>query len=144
MSETKKTKEVKKIERIKVDEMITLMNTFKDANAIERMTTNNDIAVEIYETSKPATRCGLWQRSATKYDLYIGFETPLYELSEVRKHLTYIDDKKMSKKEIMFRFVGKDAWQRVVKFVNEIKAKADKQETKETSKEIKESETIAN
>lgn len=144
MSETKKTKEVKKIERVKVDEMISLMNIFDKANAIERLTTNNDVAVEIYETSKPATRCGLWQRSATKYDLYIGFETPLYELSEVRKHLTYIDDKKMSKKEIMFRFVGKDAWQRVSKFVNEIKAKADKKEAKETSKEVEESETLAN
>ncbi len=144
MSETKKTKEVKKIERVAVDEMLKLMNIFEEAHATERMTTNNDVAVEIYETSRPATRCGLWQRSATKYDLYIGFETPIYELSEVRKHLTYIDDKKMSKKEIMFRFVGKDAWQRVTKFVNEIKAKADKQKEKETSKEVIESETIAN
>lgn len=132
-------KESKKVERVAVDEMLALMNIFEDANALERMTTNNDVAVEIYDTSRPASRCGLWQRSATKYDLYIGFDTPLYTLSEVRKHLTYVDDKKMSKKEIMFRFVGKDAWKRVSTFVKEIKAK----ETKAKEKETKELDAVS-
>ena len=139
MAKTNEKKEVKKIERVNVNEMIELMNIFENAEALERMTTNNDVAVEIYDTSRPATRCGLWQRSATKYDLYIGFETPIYTLSEVRKHLTYVDDKKMSKKEIMFRFTGKDAWSRTVKFVNEIHEK----ELKAKAKETKEVEIVS-
>lgn len=139
MSRTKEEKEVKKVT---VDEMITLMKVLSDS-ALERMTTNNDLAVEIFETSRPATRCGLWKRSETHYDLYIGFETPLYKLSEVRKHLTYVDDKKMSKKEIMFKFVGKDAWKRTNLFITSLQAKAEKEAEKATTIEVNESESDA-
>ena len=137
-----KTKEVKEVKKVTVDEMITLMKVLSET-AAERMTTNNDLAVEIFEASRPATRCGLWKRSETHYDLYIGFETPLYKLSEVRKHLTYVDDKKMSKKEIMFKFVGKDAWKRVNTFITSLQAKAEKEAEKETTVEVNESESDA-
>lgn len=139
-NENKKTVEKKEVRNVTYKDMYNLMKVF-DENAIERLTTNNDICVQLFDGSKPATRCELWKRSNSHYDLYVGNATNLYKLIESRKHLTYIDDKKMSKNELLIKFIDKnrkDAFSKVDKFVDEIVKKVEKEATKEIKEEKKE------
>lgn len=76
-----------------------------DNDVFVRLTTNNDLAVEIFDTALPATRCGLWQRGTTgkRYDLYIGNATRYYEIAKTLDNVVdYITDKNMSKNEVAF------------------------------------------
>lgn len=143
-------KEEKKVVTIK--EMLTVMKTL-DNKADERKTTTSDIAVQCLSTVN-AERIELWKRSNTHYDLYIGNVTnisknlnndfsSLKKLNNAISILTYVDDKKMSKREVLIKIIDRknDTFEVVKKVINELK-KYNK-EIKNTTKEIKESENKA-
>ena len=75
-----------------------------DKDVFVRLTTNDDLAVEIFDTASPNTRCGLWQRGkhGKRYDLYIGNATKYSEKAKTLNSVDYTTDKKMSKKEVAF------------------------------------------
>lgn len=98
------TETTKKTVALTQEELNNIMKTL-DNDVFVRLTTNNDLAVEIFDTALPATRCGLWQRGTTgkRYDLYIGNATQYYEVAKTLDNVVdYITDKNMSKKEVAF------------------------------------------
>ena len=101
------------------EELNNILKTL-DNDVFVRLTTNNDLAVEIFDTALPATRCGLWQRGTTgkRYDLYIGNATRYYEVAKTLDNVVdYITDKNMSKNEVAFlKLSQKD----VIELVNTI------------------------
>lgn len=143
---TTKKKETKKV--ITIKEMITVMKAL-DSKCDERKTTTADLAVQCLATDN-ANRIELWKRSETHYDIYVGNNTNVYKcfndnyksVLDIDKSIsvkTYVDDKKMSKKEIMFKIISKDAFNVVKKVVAEMKAIQ-----KAKTKEVVESEMVAN
>ena len=103
-----------------------------DNSIYERITNNSDVAIEIFDTTSPRTRCGLWQRGekGLRYDLYIGNETKYYNKAVTIAHQTYIDDKKMSKKEVAFL---KKSYDEIVSIINSLTATETKTTTKKTT-----------
>lgn len=98
------TETAKKNVALTQEELNNIMKTL-DKDVFVRLTTNNDLAVEIFDTALPATRCGLWQRGTTgkRYDLYIGNATRYYEVAKTLDNVVdYITDKNMSKNEVAF------------------------------------------
>lgn len=145
---TKTTKEIKKVT---VNDMLTVMKAL-DSKADERKTTTSDLAVQCLSTVN-AERIELWKRSESHYDIYIGNSTniaknlnndfsALTKIDNSIRILSYIDDKKMSKRETLIKIIKKEnSFDVVKKVVAELK-KYNK-EIKQTTKEIKESENIA-
>ena len=121
-NETKTTakNETKKVVRVEKATLIDLMKKL-DNSIYERTTNNSDVAIEIFDTTSPRTRCGLWQRGEKgfRYDLYIGNETKYYNKAVTIAHQTYIDDKKMSKKEVAFL---KKSYDEIVSIINSLTA----------------------
>ena len=115
------------------EEMLSIMIAL-DSNAHERIDNNGNRAVQLFEGGKPSTRCELWARSAQRYVLYVGNETEIYKKAVTIAHKTYVDDKKMSKKELMLEF---KTIEDVKAFVNQFKTTATKKATKTTKKEEK-------
>lgn len=85
------------------EELNDIMKTL-DNDVFVRLTTNDDLAVEIFDTTSPNTRCGLWQRGkhGKRYDVYIGNATKYSEKAKQLNSVDYTIDKKMSKKEVAF------------------------------------------
>lgn len=145
---TKTTKEIKKVT---VNDMLTVMKAI-DSKADERKTTTSDLAIQCLSTVN-AERIELWKRSESHYDLYIGNVTniarnlnndftALTKIDNSIRVLSYIDDKKMSKRETLIKIIKKEKCFDVVKkVVTELK-KYNK-EVKQTTKEVKESESLA-
>ena len=145
---TKTTKEVKKIT---VNDMLTVMKAL-DSKADERKTTTSDLAIQCLSTVN-AERIELWKRSESHYDIYVGNATNIAKnlnndfttftkMDNSIRILSYVDDKKMSKREVLIKIIKKEkAFDVVKKVVTELK-KYNK-ETKQTTKEVKESEMIA-
>lgn len=142
------TKEIKKVN---INDMLTVMKAI-DSKADERKTTTSDLAVQCLSTVN-AERIELWKRSESHYDIYVGNSTniaknlnndftALTKIDNSIRVLSYIEDKKMSKRETLIKIIKKEkALDTVKKVVNELK-KYNK-EVKQTTKEIKESEMIA-
>lgn len=132
-NETKTTakNETKKVVRVEKATLIDLMKKL-DNSIYERITNNSDVAIEIFDTTSPRTRCGLWQRGekGLRYDLYIGNETKYYNKAVTIAHQTYIDDKKMSKKEVAFL---KKSYDEIVSIINSLTATETKTTTKKTT-----------
>ena len=140
------TKEIKKIT---INDMLAVMKAI-DNKADERKTTTTDLAVQCLSTVN-AERIELWKRSESHYDLYIGNVTNISKnlnndfsvLTKIDKSIsikTYVDDKKMSKRETLIKIIKKEkSFDVVKKVVNELK-KYNK-EIKQTTKEIEESES---
>lgn len=128
---TKKTVETKKVVALTQDELNNVIKAL-DKDVFVRQTTNDDLAVEIFETALPRTRCGLWQRGkhGKRYDLYIGNETKYYNKAIELKHQTYVDDKNMSKKEVAFLKCSLDD---IKNIINELTKTETKKETKKTT-----------
>lgn len=102
---TKKNVATEKTVALTQEELNNIMKTLDEESIYARITTNTDLAVEIFDTTKPATRCGLWQRGTTgkRYDLYIGNATRYYEIAKTLDNVVdYITDKNMSKNEVAF------------------------------------------
>ena len=97
------TETVKKTVALTQEELNNIMKTL-DKDVFVRLTTNDDLAVEIFDTASPNTRCGLWQRGkhGKRYDLYIGNATKYSEKAKQLNSVDYTTDKKMSKKEVAF------------------------------------------
>lgn len=149
---TKTTKNTaKEVKKVTVNDMLAVMKTL-DNKADERKTTTSDLAIQCFSTVN-AERVELWKRSESHYDIYIGDVTnisknmsndfsALTKLDNSISIKTYIDDKKMSKRETLIKIIKKEkAFDVVKKVVSELK-KYNK-EVKQTTKEIKESELIA-
>lgn len=148
---TKSTTTKKEIKKVTVNDMLAVMKTL-DSKADERKTTTLDLAIQCLSTVN-AERIELWKRSESHYDIYIGNVTniaknlnndfsALTKLDNSIRVLSYIDDKKMSKRETLIKIIKKEKCFDVVKkIVAELK-KYNK-EVKQTTKEIKESEMIA-
>ena len=132
-----KNKEVKKVVVLTQEELNSIMKAL-DADVFVRQTTNDDLAVEIFDTTSPNTRCGLWQRGkhGKRYDLYIGNATVYAEKAQRLAFQTYIDDKKMSKKEVAFLKCSLDD---VKKIIDELTKKEEKKQT--TTKNKKQTTT---
>lgn len=149
-STTVKTTE-KEVKKVTVDDMLSVMKAL-DSKADERKTTTSDLAVQCLSTVN-AERIELWKRSETHFDLYIGNVTnisknlnndftALTKIDNSIRVLSYIDDKKMSKRETLIKIIKKEKCFDVVKKVVAELKKYNK-EVKQTTKEVKESETIA-
>ena len=97
------TETVKKTVALTQEELNNIMKTL-DKDVFVRLTTNDDLAAEIFDTASPNTRCGLWQRGkhGKRYDLYIGNATKYSEKAKQLNSVDYTTDKKMSKKEVAF------------------------------------------
>ena len=146
-----KTTTKKEIKKVTVNDMLLVMKAL-DNKADERKTTTSDLAIQCLSTVN-AERIELWKRSESHYDIYIGNVTniaknlkndftALTKIDNSIRVLSYIDDKKMSKRETLIKIIKKEKCFDVVKkVVNELK-KYNK-ETKQTTKEIKESELKA-
>ena len=141
----------KEVKKVTVNDMLSVMKAL-DNKADERKTTTSDLAVQCLSTVN-AERVELWKRSESHYDLYIGNVTniaknlnndftALTKIDNSIRVLSYIDDKKMSKRETLIKIIKKEKCFDVVKkVVTELK-KYNK-EVKQTTKEIKESELNA-
>ncbi len=148
---TKNTTTKKEIKKVTVDDMLTVMKTL-DSKADERKTTTSDLAVQCLSTVN-AERIELWKRSESHYDIYVGNVTnisknlnndfsALTKLDNSIRVLSYIDDKKMSKRETLIKIIKKEkSFDVVKKVITELK-KYNK-DAKQTTKEIKESEMLA-
>lgn len=148
---TKNTTTKKEIKKVTVNDMLTVMKSI-DSKADERKTTTSDLAVQCLSTVN-AERIELWKRSETHYDLYIGNVTniaknlnndftALTKIDNSIRVLSYVDDKKMSKRETLIKIIKKEKCFDVVKKVITELKKYNK-EVKQTTKEIKESENKA-
>lgn len=137
---TTKKEETKKVIALTQDELNNVIKAL-DKDVFVRQTTNDDLAVEIFETATPRTRCGLWQRGkhGKRYDLYIGNETKYYNKAIEIAHQTYVDDKKMSKKEVAFLKCSLDEIKNIIKELakTETKTKTTKTKTKTKKEESK-------
>jgi hypothetical protein len=134
------------VKKVTVNDMLTVMKAL-DSKCIERKTSNDDIAVQCFSTVN-AERCELWKRSESRYDIYIGNATNIAKtlnndfsaiknMSNAVSVLTYVDDKKMSKRETRIKISDKKgAFELVKKVVAELK----KSNKKVVTKEKKESE----
>ena len=143
-----KTTTKKEIKKVTVNDMLLVMKAL-DNKADERKTTTTDLAIQCFSTVN-AERVELWKRSESHFDIYIGNVTniaknlnndfsALTKIDNSIRVLSYIDDKKMSKRETLIKIIKKEKCFDVVKkVVNELK-KYNK-EVKQTSKEIVESE----
>lgn len=141
----------KEVKKITINDMLTAMKSI-DSKADERKTTTSDLAVQCLSTVN-AERVELWKRSESHYDIYVGNATniakslnndftALTKIDNSIRVLSYIDDKKMSKRETLIKIIKKEkAFDTVKKVVSELKKH--NKEVKQTTKEIKESETIA-
>ena len=132
-----KNKEEKKVVTLTQEELNSIMRAL-DKDVFVRQTTNDDLAVEIFDTTSPNTRCGLWQRGkhGKRYDLYIGNATVYAEKAQKLAFQTYIDDKKMSKNEVAFLKCSLDD---VKKIIEELTKKEEKKQT--TTKNKKQTTT---
>lgn len=135
-----KKEETKKVVALTQDELNNVIKAL-DKDVFVRQTTNDDLAVEIFETATPKTRCGLWQRGkhGKRYDLYIGNETKYYNKAIEIAHQTYVDDKKMSKKEVAFLKCSLDDIKNIINELTktETKKATTKTKTKTKKEEIK-------
>lgn len=141
----------KEIKKVNINDMLTVMKAI-DSKADERKTTTSDLAVQCLSTVN-AERIELWKRSESHYDIYVGNATniaknlnndfsALTKIDNSIRVLSYIDDKKMSKREVLIKIIKKEkSFDVVKKVVTELK-KYNK-EAKQTTKEVKESEMIA-
>ena len=145
----KSTTTKKEIKKVTVNDMLLVMKAL-DNKADERKTTTTDLAVQCLSTVN-AERIELWKRSESHYDIYIGNVTNIAKnlnndfsaLTKIDNSIsikTYVDDKKMSKRETLIKIIKKEKCFDVVKkIVTELK-KYNK-EFKQATKEIVESET---
>lgn len=143
-----KTTTKKEIKKVTVNDMLLVMKAL-DNKADERKTTTTDLAIQCFSTVN-AERVELWKRSESHFDIYVGDVTNIAKnlnndfsaLTKIDNSIsikTYVDDKKMSKRETLIKIIKKEKCFDVVKkVVNELK-KYNK-EVKQTSKEIVESE----
>lgn len=141
----------KEVTKVTINEMLTAMKAL-DSKADERKTTTSDLAVQCLSTVN-AERVELWKRSESHYDIYVGNLTniarslnndftALTKLDNSIRVLSYIDDKKMSKRETLIKIIKKEKCFDVVKKVV-AELKKHNKEVKQTTKEVKESELIA-
>lgn len=146
-SKKESTAKKESAKKVTVNDMLTVMRAL-DSKCIERKTSNNDLAVQCFSTVN-AERCELWKRTESRYDIYIGNVTNIAKnlnndfsaiknISNAISVLTYVDDKKMSKREIRIKISDKkEAFELVKKVIAELK-KSNKKAV--TTKEKKESE----
>lgn len=106
-----------------------------DSEVFERKTSNDDLAVEIFDTSSPNTRCGLWQRGkhGKRYDLYIGNATKYSEKAKTLNSIDYTTDKKMSKKEVAFLKLSLDEVKELINTLASEQKAVKKTTTKKTT-----------
>ena len=144
-----KTTTKKEIKKVTVNDMLLVMKAL-DNKADERKTTTTDLAIQCFSTVN-AERVELWKRSESHFDIYVGDVTNIAKnlnndfsaLTKIDNSIsikTYVDDKKMSKRETLIKIIKKEKCFDVVKKVVNNELKKYNKEVKQTTKEIKESE----
>lgn len=127
------TETAKKNVALTQEELNNIMKTL-DKDVFVRSTTNDSLAAEIFDTTSPNTRCGLWQRGkhGKRYDLYIGNATKYSEKAKELNSVDYTTDKKMSKKEVAFLKLSQTE---VIELINTLAStESNKTEQKATKK----------